>query len=185
MKEYFKPFFNPWHYRLKDYSNLWAWKYTLKNCFYDNPRHLFRWTKWFFQRGSRGWADCDWWGMNCYLCEVVLPMLKKMKDEKHGVPCSYGEDFSEAEKRWDTCINDMIEAFEAAKRVLDDEYYEQVSGDRFDKVNELDSTESIDSFLGSIPRKEVKKWAAMSKADQKIFEKKAKVFIKHFFSLWD
>jgi hypothetical protein len=184
MNEYFKPFFNPWHYGLKDYKDLWAWKHTIKNWFYENPRAFFKWVKYFFQRGSRGWADCDWWSMNSYLCEVIIPMLKELKENKHGCPCGLDENFEEAEKKWNASLDEMIESFEAAKRVLENDYcseeWDKIFSDKiFDKEKMLDQIPSKDTHKVAI------KSMKLSKADQKIFDKKAKVFIKYFFSLWD
>ena len=83
-------------------------------------------------------------------------------------------------------LDEMIDAFEAAKRVIDDNYFMQVSGDKFDEVHDMDiSTESITNFISSIPRSEVDQWVAMSKDDQKIFRNKVKVFVRWFFCLWD
>ena len=145
--------------------------WSVKNWFSNLP-YLIKSVKWFFQRGYRGWADCDWWNMNNYLCEIIIPMLKELKENKHGCPSGLDEDFEVAEKRWNEHIDDMIEAFEAAKRVLEDEYYKEVSGD---------SIEAIRNASGE----EINKWWALSKEDQKLFNKKIKIFIKHFFSLWD
>ena len=162
-----------------------AVRWTVQNWF-KNLRYSIKTIKWFYQRGSRGWADCDWWNMSYYLASVIIPMLKEIKEKKHGVPCALDENFEEAEKKWDIIVDEMIEAFEAAKRIIDDDYYEEVSGDRFDDVGSMDfSTESLNKFLDSIPHSEVLQWVAMSKADQKIFFKKGKLFIKYFFSLWD
>lgn len=27
---------------------------------------------WFFQRGKRGWADCDWWSLDDYISQVMI-----------------------------------------------------------------------------------------------------------------
>ena len=179
MNDYFKPFLNPWHYRLKDYKEFSFWKRTVKNCFYENPRHLIRWVKYFFQRGSRGWADCDWWEMHSYLCEIIIPMLKKLKENKHGVPCELDENFDEAVKKWNVNIDAMITAFEAADRILNDDYYKEewskAIGDR--DLEDVLSDEDM--------RKLVEKTYKMAKADEKVFHKNVKVFTRWFFSLWD
>ena len=64
----------------------------------------------------------------------------------------------------------MIEAFEAAKRAMDDDYFLETNSD----------------ILTREPtRKEVKGWIRAYKKDERIFKKKARVFIDYFFGLWD
>ena len=122
--------------------------------------------KWFIQRGSRGWADCDWWNMDSYLVSIIIPMLKRFRADIHGYPCGL------TEKKWDSLLGEMIEGFEAAKRVIDDEYYKEVSGDSVEAIK-------------NASKDEIKQWGAMNMADQKLFAKKGRIFIKHFFGLWD
>jgi len=125
--------------------------------------------KWFWQRGRRGWADCDCWSVDDYLVSVIVPMLKHLKENTHGYP-GYGK--ASTSQKWEAVIQEMIEAFEAADRVIADEYYIEVSGDSIEAIS-------------NAPREEVLKWGELSKADVKLFEKKSKVFIKWFFHLWD
>lgn len=174
MNDYFKPHCNPWHYKLKDYKEFCCWKWTLENWFYHNPRYLFKWVKWFFQRGSRGWADCDWWNMNSYLIKVTIPMLKKLK-EGHSYPYVEG---AKDENEWCERLDEMIEAFEAAQRVIEDEY-------TIDDVNWWEAFSNPTPKLKEDVSIAIQKSIKMSKADQKIFEKKIKVFVKWFYQLWD
>jgi len=136
---------------------------TVELCV-KNISYFFKWLKWCLQRGFRGWADCDWWSMDYYLIDIIIPMLKTLRDNQMGHPCDL------TEEQWVEKLNEMIEGFEAGKRVLDDEYYEIVSPD----FPEKDAT-----------RKEVLEWGRMNMADQKIFKQKMKIFIKYFFNLWD
>ena len=122
--------------------------------------------KWFIQRGLRGWADCDWWNMDSYLVGIIIPMLKRFRGDTHGYPCGL------TEKKWDSLLGEMIEGFEAAERVINDEYYKEVSGDSVEAIKNASD-------------EEIKQWSAMNIADQKLFSRKGKLFIKHFFGLWD
>ena len=61
----------------------------------------------------------DTWSMDCTLAPIILPMLKQLKETKHGVPSSIvhtadgGEiPFKRAEKKWDTILDKMIWSFE-------------------------------------------------------------------------
>jgi len=116
-----------------------------------NFRYHFRRVKWFYQRGRRGWADCDWWGVDDYLVGIILPMLKQLKEYEHGYP-GYGK--ASTPEKWDKLLDEMIEGFEAAKRITDDNY-------------------NLTTYLVDF------------EADRKLFEKKARIFIKWFFHLWD
>lgn len=141
----------------------------------DFPYHTKR-VKWFIQRGKRGYADCDWWNMNYYLVGIIIPMLNDLKKNKHGYPCNghfrKPNEVCNCDEKWSEHIDEMIEAFEAARRVQEDDYYMEVSGDSVDAIR-------------NASRKEVRQWAAMSRTDQKLFDKKIKVFTKWFFRLWD
>jgi len=33
---------------------------------------IFKEIKWFWQRGKRGWADCDVWGFQDYLTDIII-----------------------------------------------------------------------------------------------------------------
>ena len=125
--------------------------------------------KFFIQRGKRGWADCDWWEMHYYLTKITLSMLKELKKNSHGFP---GHGKASTSEEWDMRLDEMIEAFEAAKRVSEDEYYKEVSGDSLEAVRKATS-------------KEIRECGKLNLADQKLFKKKIKVFVEWFFNLWD
>jgi len=155
---------------LMDYSsNLFEkiW-WPTRRFFLDIPYNIKK-IKWFWQRGTRGWADCDCWDMGYYLAKIIVPMLKHLKKNKIGYP-GYGK--ASTSEKWDALLNEMVEAFEAAKRVIDDDYYKEVSGDSIEAIH-------------NATREEIIKWGELSKADQKLFEKKVKIFIKWYFHLWD
>ena len=77
--------------------------------------------------------DYDTWGMDHTLALIILPMLKKLKAEKHGSPWVADEDVPDnlgirttdeepkendpwgdnVHKRWDWVMNEMIWAFES------------------------------------------------------------------------
>lgn len=156
-----------WYFTFDYYKEfgIEAIKLTIKNWF-ENFSYLLKIIKWFFQRGLRGWADCDWWDMDYYLLKIIIPMLKKLKENKMGYPANL------TESQWNDKLDKMIEGFEAAKRVLDNEYYKEVSGDSIEAIQ-------------NASRKEVKQWYKLSRADEKLFKKRMKLFSKYFFDLWD
>lgn len=132
--------------------------------------NTFKWKikqiKFFYQRGKRGWSDYDVWDMDCYLISIILPMLKRLREKSNSFPVNM------TEKKWNLILSDMIEAFEAAERMKNDDYYKEVSGDSLEAIK-------------NASKKEIRMWHKLYLKDLKIFEKKAKVFIKYFHHLWD
>lgn len=74
--------FHMFGYRLSYYL-LRPWKVV---------RELWWGLVYFCQRGLRGWADCDTWNMDCYLAEVIVPMLLYLAKTSHGSPASFDLD---------------------------------------------------------------------------------------------
>lgn len=115
---------------------------------FGRSRHntlLYRFLLWLDRKKERKIQvkihDYDVWNMNMTLAHIILPMLRKMKDEKHGAPWVEDEDVPEelkstsAEpkehefdiddnhfKRWDYVLDEMIFAFESE---LDDTWQDQ------------------------------------------------------------
>ena len=102
MNDYFKPGYLRWFYSPK--------------TFFDNIISTFRWIKWSWQRAFRGYADCDWWGLDYYFYETIVPLLRILKENRHGYPGSL------TDKKWDSILDRMIKAFEAANRVVELDY---------------------------------------------------------------
>ena len=64
-------------------------------------------TKWFIQRGRRGYADCDVWGLDNYLAGWMPGALRKLEDNKLGHPIGM------TPKGWANRLRIMCEGFEA------------------------------------------------------------------------
>ena len=139
--------------------------YRVRRFIKDVPYNI-RKIQWFIQRGKRGWADCDWWGMDYYLISIILPMLKELKKNQHGHPADL------TEEKWNKILDEMVEGFEAAERALNDEYVDKFQPNWFES-NEKLTKETLNKCLEETIK------------DQKIFKEKMKVFVKYFFGLWD
>jgi hypothetical protein len=142
--------------------------YPIERFFRDLPYNLRR-IKWFFQRGRRGWADCDTWSIMDYLSRITPEMLRHMQENAHGYP-GYGK--ARTFGRWIDLLEEMIEGWEAAQRVCEDDYVDRVQPRWFEKGEKL-------------TKKTLNKTMRMSKRDQKLFEAKMKIFVEWFFHLWD
>lgn len=105
--------------------------------------------------------DYDTWNMDDTLAMIVLPMLKQLKDTKHGAPFVDNEDRPERYqveppeigktdeyhfKSWDYVLDEMIFAFQAKVDGWEHQFYED---DTFDGVE--DEEEEIFEFVGIGP----------------------------------
>jgi len=91
--------------------------------------------KWAWQRLTRGWDDRVIWSIDYYLAEMMPVWLRKLAKDKQGIPASmFGDNWIEptsdedeaAEQRWNGILHEMIDGFEAAKRIID---YDKRDGD--------------------------------------------------------
>ena len=69
----------------------------------------------------------DTWSMDHTLAHIVIPMLKQLRDTKHGVPLVDDEDvglFFEGtnEEKWEWIMSEMIFAFESKLNNWEDKY---------------------------------------------------------------
>lgn len=134
---------------------------------FATPTRVYREVKWFIQRGSRGWADCDVWSIDWYLNRWMPDALRRLKATKHGIPgnmfpegpeyvkdCGNPNDAAWviAEARWDGIMNKMIAGFEAAQR-----------------INEMTNFDD----------------PVLRKADEAACEEGLKLFVEYYFDLWD
>jgi len=123
--------------------------------------------KWFYQRGSRGWSDRSVWSIDTWLVDNLIPMLERLKRDKHGTPSTMfrkkdgvdkdGNSTDEAnilaEQRWDNVLNEIIYGLKCAKKIHNSDY----------DYNDKELTKRL------------------TKSSKRSFE----LIGKHLFSLWD
>ena len=99
-------------------------------------RELPSHTKFFIQRGRRGWSDQDAWAIDYWLVDNLIPMLKRLKNDSHGTPMSMfrkkdgvdkdGNPTDEAsrlaEQRWDDMLGEIIYGLKCAKSIQELDY---------------------------------------------------------------
>ncbi len=89
-----------------------------------HPWRLVEWlyneTRWFAQRGWRGYSDVDLYDMMSYNTAVVLPMLRWLRDNSHTFPGKINGVATYEE--WQALIDQMIDGFEAARMIQEDDY---------------------------------------------------------------
>ncbi len=116
-----------------------AWvlrRFAVRWLTYSEWRYRVRYHLWgFFQRGWRGWADHDVWGLDCYLAGVMAGALRRLEATGHGFPADFLPDHA---ARWDYTREETDAASAAWRRWLLDkaawlEWYHRdedgVSGD--------------------------------------------------------
>ncbi len=133
----------------------------------SNILYFFRSIKWFFQRGIRGYADCDLWSFNDYLCRIIPPALRKLAKDGMGCPSEFFDEERNNDEchRWNEALETMAQGFEAAKYIGSMGYHKWVETEHGSHHLEIDE-EAINNAKGKI-------------------EKGLGLFAKHFLSLWD
>lgn len=81
---------------------------------------LWRDIKAFFQRGNRGYADCDLWGFDWYLSEIIVSGLSYFKENIHGCPAELSDNcnIEEGCRKWKEVLEKITKAFELNLRQI-------------------------------------------------------------------
>ncbi len=92
------------------------WKevyYFLYRLWYQLFEEIPHEIKWFFQRGKRGWADCDLWALDDYLAGWLPNALTELRKYQHGYPSEL------TFKKWQAIEKQMIKSFQAVQKIND------------------------------------------------------------------
>lgn len=138
----------------------------------DFIKYFPRRTKWFFQRGMRGYSDEDVWSIDIWFKSIIIPMLEQLKETKQGHPIDM------TEEEWNLTLNNMINYFKectdfycSEKNEYEDEYMSHIMS-----ANEYDK---------SLTNKWLKREEEIDKYKNEMKDKAFELFSKHFYSLWD
>lgn len=100
--------------------------YKLKEVFYYPVYRTFNRIKdiptkveEFWQRGRRGYADSDAWGIDSYLDSFMPELLRAMIDKDNHGGNSYPGEGTEADtpKKWHKIVNTIADGFEASRKM--------------------------------------------------------------------
>lgn len=179
----FKDLKDKWEWRKKQWwyplSQVWWWiRHGIWSRLSDIPRNI----KYFFQRGFRGYSDCDLWGTWDYLGPLILNMLVDLKRIKHGTPAtedpitgkfSDDPDKDYDEKRWDDILDKMIRGFAIIAKIQNGELEIGIGMGDEQKVemNEQWKKEGWGRFT--------------TKEEEEQIQESFRLLGRHFFSLWD
>lgn len=126
---------------------------------------IIREIKWFFQRGKKGWADCDSWELRSHFSRM---MIKALRDIQGGYGCPHefynSKNTNNECQGWHDTLEEMAQGFEAVLFMDEHKYQKWVPSEHGHKL-ELDYT-------------------AMKNAQKKA-ENGLKLFAKHYQNLWD
>ncbi len=103
------------------------WRYPL-----DALNYLWFECKWFVQRGLYGYADCDVWSLDGYLCEWLPSALRRFKTG-HSYP---GTGLANKMEKWAAMLETMALGFES---------YDKMWGEVFD-VTSVEGKQLIASW---------------------------------------
>ena len=152
----------------------------------------------------------DSWNMDSTLSDIILPLLKQLKDKKHGAPCVDDEDVPEHLRstaapakeneydidanhfaRWDWIMDEMIFAFDC--KVQDDwtqKYYTGESDWQWKKLDETrfnpitNKQEGLSEMVEGPNHTQKVDWDGM-KAQQARITNGFRLFGKYYEGLWD
>jgi len=127
---------------------------------------LYRRIKWGFQRMFRGYDDTAYWGLDGYLTDIALPVLKWLRAHGHGLPWNQEstEATSHTQESWNALLDKMILAFQI---MHDNDYSDPTS------LGAPDISVDKDAYW---------KWHEERRAK---VDEGLKWFAKYFQSLWD
>lgn len=126
----------------------------------------------FIQRGRRGWSNSDIWGFSDYLSKILKEGLLHLKDHH----CGYPGNMTEGE--WIDILNKMIDSFQLANEICNgDVIYIATKVPSFDKeyLRAIELTKGEDPVVRKV----------LNYKEAVEFEEGMKLFVEHFFSLWD
>jgi hypothetical protein len=171
-----------------------TWKDRLADIFYwpfyrlvkyHNPFRYCREVKWFLQRGKRGWADCDVWGLDDYLAGWLPDALKQLSEDTHGYPASLCDEENDPSgdagfAEWREILAQIAEGFRAHKRMGCGLYEEQLGPYPLYRPEGV-SKEAWQSVRDT----RFEKSQELAKRDEVVFQRGMALFTAHWSSLWD
>ncbi|RLI65942.1 MAG: hypothetical protein DRO67_01930 [Candidatus Asgardarchaeum californiense] len=144
-------------------KHFWFWKviYPIKKV------------KYFIQRGKHGWSDGDWYNLSYYLCDIIVPCIKKLKEEGNGYPASLDSQKSPV-KRWQNILDNIIYTFETFRKVINN---------KVEYIPLQEYTPKLRKKLVAHYKKHGIK--VLTKKEIEKVERGFNLFKEHFLDLWD
>jgi len=155
--------------------------YTIKQMI-EWPGDFMRDLKWSCQRSIRGWSDSDAWNMHHSISRTIIGIVKWLRENKTGYPCSHNIKSHGVEEKqieaWNKILDDIIWTFEVCVKISDSEWYYPQNWRKYTKAEEKFRIKS----------KEFNKEHSIHWMTDKEIERYNngwKFFKQFFFNLWD
>lgn len=165
--------------------------YRFFNSIKEFPNNFYYETKYFIQRGRRGYSKRDTWGFYNYLTNIMVDGLKDLQKMVHGSPSGFVgshsidlEEESEGTKEWKRIIGEIIWVFEAIKKVNNHDWIlvpDEAEREELRKFVKRLNRPHKPLFRDSPPHK----WHLMTKAEMKRYNKGWDYLKQYFMELWD
>lgn len=183
---------NPDPWRTRAY---WGIRRFWANHWLANPRDVYWKGVYAYQRVTRGWDDRAVWSIDYWLDEKMPDMLRKLKTDKHGIPCGMFPSDAQyldadgnaneagweiATKRWDETLDKIIAGFEASRRITEGLWEEELGEYPLRRPKGMDKGE-----WEKIKHERFLKSEELRKRDEAIFKEGMALFAEHYWSLWD
>lgn len=128
--------------------------------------NIFKEIKWGYQRVKYGYSDRDLWSFDDYLCDIIPPAIRNLKEQVSACP---GDLYDKTIKndecwKWKEILEEIAQGFEAAKDLTHLKYFKNVKKGKY--------------YIRGIDKKRRK---MLSKKHDRGME----LFHKYFFALWD
>ncbi len=124
----------------------------------------------FLQRGQRGYADSDVWGLWCYLSDVISKSVYHLKKHNHGYPSGL------TEGQWIDILNEIRDTFDTAKAIANDRLY---------LIKNKTDRKKWEKVIDNLNKKYKDNERCMTDKEIKQYERGWKLFQQYFFNLWD
>jgi len=130
----------------------------------EAPQNFYLESKWFIQRGKRGYSDRDVWNLSYYISNILENSIKKLKRECHGFPTNLN-----TKTEWIKILEDIEYTFKIEKKINMTEVL-YLPGKR--RKKDIKVSKELEIKI-------------MTKKECERYRRGWNLFRKHFRNLWD
>lgn len=123
----------------------------------------------YFQRGKRGWANHDTWGLDITLAKIIADSVKYLRKNTYGYPTNL------TKQKWNSILKRITWTFMIAQKVSNREVYLTKNRKQYLRLRKIIRSDS-DLYNGVV---------IFTHQKTKKFYKGFDLFKKYFFNLWD
>lgn len=139
-----------------------------------HPVEMYYEVKYFIQRGRRGWADQDTWGLDNYLDSWLPDAIDHLNEHTHGYPPEL------TPEKWSEILKTIAEGFRARQKASDGLYKDELGEYPVYRPEGMTREEWI-----PIKDAHTNRIEELRKRDMAIFDEGMALFVKYYDHLWD